>query len=144
MSERNTPLSGHSSPASSQFSNRRSDSNTTPSPPRCTHGRRSTFNAHAFSSRLALLEASESLSTAAETLSVAARAMAKAAASLSLASGYQDYQYDDVGERGSMDEYVVEEPFDWQQNSYSLAPVDTSRGKAVQNPWVFYGTNKPE
>ncbi|KAG9093363.1 hypothetical protein FRC06_011544, partial [Ceratobasidium sp. 370] len=76
--------SGSSTPDSSCCSDQRHDSDTTPSP----SGYRSpTFDPEAVSAKLALYEASKSLSLAAETLVAAAQAMSKAAASLALASG---------------------------------------------------------
>lgn len=130
MSEVTTPSSGSRSPASSQYSGRITHSDTTPSP---SAGNRSPlFNPHKLSSKLALIEASESLAYAAETLSVAAKAMSKAAASLAAASGYHDHDYD-YEARGFRDRktYAPEDWIsspDWTQALHTLPSLATTYG----------------
>ncbi|KAG8723681.1 hypothetical protein FRC09_002215 [Ceratobasidium sp. 395] len=128
MSTRNS--SGSSSPDSLHHSDGKHNSDTTPSP----SGYRSPrFDPDTLSSKLALYEASKSLSVAAETLAAAAQAMSKAAASLAVAS-------DGFATKGTHDKNPVSEgvfksgesspssgvwsPV-WQQTSYVLSTNNT-------------------
>ncbi|KAG9126442.1 hypothetical protein FRC07_003401, partial [Ceratobasidium sp. 392] len=126
MSCTQTP-SGSSTPDSLHHSDRSHDSDTTPSP----SGYRSPdFDPNVLSSKLALYEASKSLSIVADTLTAAAQAISKAAASLAVAAGSnfateKSYQKRRVFE----DELVYEatSPISgtfsplWQQSSYVLS-----------------------
>ncbi|KAG8794122.1 hypothetical protein FRC12_000470 [Ceratobasidium sp. 428] len=128
MSTRNS--SGSSSPGSLHHSDGKHDSDTTPSP----SGYRSPyFDPRTLSSRLALYEASKSLSVAAETLATAAQAMSKAAASLAVASdgfatkGIYDKNpvFEDIFKSGeSSPSSGVWSPV-WQQTSYVLSANNT-------------------
>jgi hypothetical protein len=121
MSASRAPSSGASTPESSHHSSGgRFDSDTTPSP----SGNCSFVDPHMLSSKLALLEASESLSIAASTLSAAAQAMSKAAESLAVASGYlaSGKDIDDRQEHFSQEELspVSDATPEWQRSSYTL------------------------
>ncbi|KAG8735149.1 hypothetical protein FRC10_010945 [Ceratobasidium sp. 414] len=122
--------SGSSSPDSSRHSDQRYDSDTTPSP----SGYRSpTFDPQALSTKLALYEASQSLSVAADTLAAAAQAISKAAASLALASDnstteafrkprVSDYHFETCESSPSP---RSESPI-WQQTSYAFPTRNTT------------------
>ncbi|QRV95164.1 hypothetical protein RhiJN_23182 [Ceratobasidium sp. AG-Ba] len=136
--------SGNSTPSSSHHSSdsRRFDSNTTPSP---TGYQASQLDCHALSGKLALYEASQSLSVAADTLAAAAKAMSKAAASLAVASGHFatgtiiDTRRTVHGTRDSP--VFFSEPSspseDWQQTSYMLS------AKRVEEPEAEAVTRTP-
>ncbi|KAG8701871.1 hypothetical protein FRC09_005085 [Ceratobasidium sp. 395] len=117
--------SGDSTPGSPRYSDRNNDSDTTPSP---SGYRSSPLDSEALSCRLALYDASRSLSHAAETLAVAAEAMSKAAASLALASG----KFTDSGayrKHGDLEDVALDSPLreslsgdnEWQQTAYVLS-----------------------
>ncbi|KAG9097350.1 hypothetical protein FS749_006523 [Ceratobasidium sp. UAMH 11750] len=125
--------SGSSTPGSSHHSDQRHDSDTTPSP---SDYRSPTFDPQAVSAKLALYEASQSLSVAAETLASAAQAMSKAAASLALASGNHTTKKSYEKRRAAMDRFGLGDispdsgswsPV-WQQNSYVLSGNNKAPG----------------
>lgn len=115
MSNGSVSSSGSYTPDSLRSYSRGLDSNSTPSPT----GKRSPLtDPHALSGKLALLEASESLSQAAATLSVAAQAISKAAKSLSYLAEEGSFQT----ECSLSDSFCVtsEHNSPWQQPEYRL------------------------
>ncbi|KAG8795414.1 hypothetical protein FRC12_014898 [Ceratobasidium sp. 428] len=122
--------SGSSSPDSLHHFDGKHDSDTTPSP----SGYRSPhFDPHTLSSKLAIYEASKSLSVAAKTLAAAAQAMSKAAASLAVASNALATK--DVYDRTLVPESIFKSEDSspnsgawspaWQQTSYVLSTNNT-------------------
>ncbi|KAG9120940.1 hypothetical protein FRC07_003323 [Ceratobasidium sp. 392] len=125
--------SNASSPGSSRHSDKRLDSDTTPSPSGCQSP---ALDPRLLSDRLALYKASQSLALASETLAAAAQAMSQAAASLAMASG--NFAEKEIYGKPSAAEYLPEldklstgscsQGLEWYQTPYVLT-TDVSGSK---------------